>query len=44
MDRAIALMYQLKLDAQKLMEMPIEAGSTQTAGPVFKYISNNPAQ
>jgi len=43
MKRAIGLMYQLKLDAQKLMAMPISPDSNQTAGPVFRYITTNPS-
>ena len=38
-DTAMGLMYQLKLQAQTLMEHPIAEGSDQTAGPVFTYVT-----
>ena len=44
MDTAIGLMYQLKLNAQKLMSMPVKPGSNKTAGPVFRYIASNPSK
>ena len=34
---AIGSMYRLKVQAQTLMEMPTEDGST-TAGPTFEYV------
>jgi hypothetical protein len=38
-DSAIGLMYQLRLQAQKLLATPIRPGSPFTAGPVFKYVT-----
>jgi hypothetical protein len=38
-DAAIGLMYQLRLQAQTLMSTPISPGGTQTAGPVFRYVT-----
>ncbi|HEX2254991.1 MAG TPA: ferritin-like protein [Thermoanaerobaculia bacterium] len=37
-DTAIGLMYQLRLQAQKLMSTPVEPGSERTAGPVYRYV------
>jgi hypothetical protein len=38
-DRAIGLMYQLRLQAQTLMATPIRRASAFTAGPVFTYVN-----
>jgi rubrerythrin len=39
-DTAIGIMYQLRFQAQTLMSTPIEQGATQTAGPVFQYVTS----
>lgn len=41
-DDAIGLMYQLLLNAQKLMSTPVTPRSPGTAGPVFRYVTSNP--
>ncbi len=39
-DTAVALMYQLRLQAQTLMSTPIQQGKKRTAGPVFQYVTS----
>lgn len=36
---AMGLMYQLRLDAQTLMQTPVREGCPETAGPVFRYVT-----
>jgi rubrerythrin len=38
-ETVIGLMYELRLQAQKLMATPIRSGSSVTAGPVFHYVT-----
>jgi rubrerythrin len=38
-DSALGLMYQLRLQAQELMTTPIRPGCPHSAGPVFKYVT-----
>jgi hypothetical protein len=39
-DAAMGLMYQLRLQAQTLMSTPVKPGSSETAGPVYRYVTS----